>query len=121
MGAKVTDGVAHLTGWVDNPNQEKTAIHLANSVEGVKDVFSELKMRRSGPSDDVTIHNDVMQMLNQADDLDSMYIDLSVEEAEVTLLGEVPNTTQYSRAEELAGSVPGVRKIHNRLTITGVS
>ncbi len=42
---KTTDGVVHLTGHVHSKDQEDKAVEAAKSVEGVKEVKSDLKIK----------------------------------------------------------------------------
>ncbi len=70
---------------------------------------------------DERLHEDVGQALADDADLDASRIELSVQSAEVTLAGQVERRADKRRAEDLAGSVRGVRDVHNRLRVDPTS
>lgn len=63
------------------------------------------------------LERDVDLALSSRRDLDATDIQISVKEHDVTLLGTVIDRRSKQLAQELAGSVPGVEVVHNRLTI----
>lgn len=51
VGAKVVDGVVYLKGTVEDPADEQAALKAAAKARGVKDVVSEIKIRRRDLAD----------------------------------------------------------------------
>lgn len=73
-------------------------------------------MLRLRPTD-AEIHRTVRLALDVRSGLDSRDIDVQVDDAEVTLRGEVPDAAQKHRAAELAGACHGVMEVKNRLHV----
>lgn len=67
-------------------------------------------------SDD-SIREDILNLLAENPDLDATNIDIHVEGGDVTLSGAVDNRDAKWMAEDLAGSISGVREIHNRIKV----
>lgn len=76
-----------------------------------------------GPKGWVRSNDDIQEDLCQAltDDpwIDARDIEVEVEDGEVTLRGTVPNRDQKRMVDTLAHRIPGVRDVHNRLTLGG--
>lgn len=51
VGAKVVDGVVYLKGTVEDPAEEQAALKAASKARGVKDVISEVKIKRKDLAD----------------------------------------------------------------------
>ena len=63
------------------------------------------------------IDDEVRRRLTENGHLDASQVDVSVQHGEVALSGTVDSRYAKRTAEDIAESVPGVRDIHNRLTI----
>lgn len=59
----------------------------------------------------------VCERLTDAPGVDASEIEVHVEGDEVTLTGRVPSRAHKRAAEDCAEAVPGVRDVHNRLTL----
>lgn len=68
------------------------------------------------PSDE-RIREVVNELLTDHDGVDATEIEVSVQDAEVTLEGTVGSRRQKRLAEDIAGSCRGVHDVHNRLRI----
>jgi hypothetical protein len=66
---------------------------------------------------DDRIHDDVQARLSMSDEVDASEIQVSVEAGEVTLEGNVETRHMKHIARDIAESVPGVSKVHNRLHV----
>lgn len=117
IGVKVADGVVTLSGRVDSVSQEQLAMHLAGGVDGVKRVTTELHKERAGPTDDATFRNDVEQVLSDAAEVDATFIQVGAKNGVITLTGRVVNGDDLCLAEQLTASVPGVRRVVNKLRV----
>jgi hypothetical protein len=72
-----------------------------------------------GPArSDDWIDDEVRRRLTENGELDARGVEVSVQNGEVTLSGSVADRYAKRTAEDVAESVPGVRDVHNRLTIT---
>ena len=66
---------------------------------------------------DERIREDVCAYLSAHPGIGTTDIEVSVENAEVTLEGTVDDRFEKRMAEDLAEAVPGVRDVHNRLRV----
>ncbi len=67
-------------------------------------------------SDD-RIREDVCDQLTDDDVVDATGLTVTVQDGEVTLSGTVHDRTMKRRAEDCVDEVPGVRQVHNRITL----
>ena len=67
--------------------------------------------------DDATLTAKVKTALLQAPDVKGMQINVDSDRGAVALSGFVDSQTQIDRALQLARGVPGVREVHNKMTI----
>jgi osmotically-inducible protein OsmY len=66
---------------------------------------------------DESLAREISEVLTNDPELDATEIEVQVEGGAVTLSGTVTSSDAKLLAEELAESFPGVREVHNRLTI----
>jgi hypothetical protein len=66
---------------------------------------------------DERILEDVSECLMEDGHVDAANIEVTVEKGEVTLKGSVPTRYMKRLADDLAGSVPGVKDVHNQIRI----
>jgi hypothetical protein len=64
---------------------------------------------------DVRLLEEVCDRLSADHSVDASEVTVTVNQAEVTLEGSVPDRQSKHRAEDVAASVQGVREVHNRL------
>ena len=66
---------------------------------------------------DESLAREIHEILTKDPELDATEIEVEVEGGAVTLTGEVESSDAKLLAEELVESTPGVREVHNRLSI----
>ncbi|MCT4619508.1 MAG: BON domain-containing protein [Marinisporobacter sp.] len=115
VGAKVEDGVANLLGSTHTLKDAHTAMNIASSVRGIKDVVNNIHLPRKD-FDDATLNSYVTQALSTAP-LSYMDIAHSVNNGKLTLSGYVNNRHEMELAKEIAMDVEGVRKVINKLKL----
>ena len=123
MGRRLTvdtaQGVVTLRGKVDSDADKLAATAIALSIDGVKDVRSDLTVvppdqRAQVEATDEKISRLLKDQLRQDPQLQGERIDARVDVGVVTLTGEV-NSAASVRVSELANGVPGVRSVKNEL------
>jgi hypothetical protein len=75
------------------------------------------RQQRAKRRPDESLARDIAEVLTNDPELDATEIEVRVEGGAVTLLGTVNSSDAKLLAEELTESFPGVREVHNRLTI----
>jgi len=124
MGRRLTvdtaQGVVTLRGKVDSDADKLAAAAIALSIDGVKDVRSDLTVvppdqRAQVEATDEKISRLLKDQLRQDPQLQGERIDARVDVGVVTLTGEVNSSAAGVRASELASGVPGVRSVKNEL------
>jgi hypothetical protein len=71
----------------------------------------------AGPTD-TEIARSVEQKIAADVTLGASHIDVSAQDGEVTLMGDVASATDASRAEDIAQRVEGVLRVRNHLSVT---
>ena len=124
MGRRLTvgtaQGVVTLRGKVDSDADKLAAAAIALSIDGVKDVRSDLtvvppEQRAQIEATDEKISRLLEDQLKQDPQLQGERIDARVDVGVVTLSGEVNSSATGVRASKLASGVPGVRSVKNEL------
>ena len=117
---EVSDGEVILRGAVPNYAAYQAAEDDVWSMSGVKYVRNDMVIKyQSGakaPSD-TEIKANIESVLLWQPKIDSLDIDVSVENGSVTLRGSVDSYVKKVRAEELALALSGVLKIKNELAV----
>jgi osmotically-inducible protein OsmY len=107
-----------LEGMVDTPQMKEAATGAALSVSGVQSIENHLSVRGEIPSD-AKLQADVTNTIHTSALTAHSTIVAHVTKGDVTLEGAVPDARAWREATRLAETVPGVRTIRNRLTVTG--
>jgi hyperosmotically inducible periplasmic protein len=116
VGAR--DGLVTLRGTVATLKQRRAAIESARSVEGVSEVFSELKVRLfGGDVRDDELRGRALQSLIGDARVPADAIDVEVAASWVTLTGEVKHQNQSDAAYEDVAKLTGVGGITNRISV----
>lgn len=113
----VDDGIATLTGVVDNLQAKIAAENEAENTLGVWRVKNFLRVRPAGQRSDEAIAEDVRERLLNNPYVDRYDINAHVYNGKVYLSGEVDSWFMRSQAEDLASAVGGVIDVHNGLTV----
>lgn len=112
VDVEVADGIAILSGTVDNLLAEKRAIRVAKAIRGVRSVIDKLDV--DIPSvDDQKLAKDVSNALLLDPATESYEIDVEADEGVVTLSGTVDSWQEKQLALHIAKGVRGVKDIVN--------
>lgn len=95
--------------------EDEFGMRRAMDEEDAEDHFG--KGPKNWQRTDERIRDDICDLLTHDRDLDASQIEVTVSEGLVTLRGDVEDRKQKHLAEDLADEIPGVRDIHNHLTI----
>ncbi|QGJ70259.1 BON domain-containing protein [Planctomycetales bacterium 10988] len=122
---QVNNGRVVLVGTVNSPLAKQRAVTIAESVRGVRKVDNRLQVMRPNQTNPVQeqqatdnqIREAVMVALKEETNIESDYIDVTVENRIVTLEGEVHSRMELLLAESIARRVPGVRSVRPELDI----
>jgi len=112
----VDDGVATLTGEVDDLIEKRRSARIARTVRGVEMVENEITVDPDGPTGQ-ELAADVEDELLVNPATDSFEIEASATGGAVTLEGTVESFREKSLAERVAGSVSGVTEIENDIDV----
>jgi osmotically-inducible protein OsmY len=110
IAVSVDGSVATLTGVVDSSVEELAAARVAESVEGIERVESQLELRRGRARSDGDIAADVKAKLAWDPRFDLGRIEVAVEQGRVTLVGDVEDARRRADAAN-AARVAGVRSV----------
>jgi len=117
VATTVDDGVATLTGTVDNLQAKRAAEEEAQDTLGVWRVKNYLQVRTPLSRTDTEIANDVRDALRRDPYVDRYDVSVSVYNGKACLTGEVDSWYIKDQAEEAAAGVRGVVKIQNNLDV----
>lgn len=129
IDVSVSDGVVRLTGAVSDDIARDLATEIAQGIESVKDVDSQLRLDESLAEDaaeqdgdsfaasftDATISARVKTQLLWNNNIEGLGIDVSTQERVVTLSGEVETDAQSALAEQITRNTDGVASVVNEL------
>jgi hyperosmotically inducible protein len=119
-------GVVTLTGKVDSDEAKQAAEADAKKIDGAQKVVDHLVVvpksaQKAVQRKDDQIEKDVENRLKQDPNLKKASIDVRADNGIVTLSGDAPSPQASLRASEMARRVPGVRAVHNDLTVQSAS
>jgi osmotically-inducible protein OsmY len=112
----VKEGIATLSGTVDNILARDRAVNIAGRIKGVRAVINRLDIRPIVRPDDA-IRADIETALALDPATDSMEIDVAVSEGAVTLSGEVESWAEKNLASTVVKGVKGVVDVANDIDI----
>jgi osmotically-inducible protein OsmY len=117
VNATVRDGVATLTGTVDNMQAKLAAEQEALDTLGVWRVKNYLNVRPAVERTDSEIASDIRDALRRDDYVDRYDITVDVYDSKAYLSGEVDSWYMRQQAEEAAAGVRGLVDIQNNLKV----
>lgn len=122
IGVIVHDGIVTLMGTVDNYNKKMAAESAAKDVAGVKAVVEkiEVKYAHSVKKTDEEIAAEVLKSLQNHFNIPAERIKVEVEDAWVTLSGDVTWNYQKEAAKQAIEHIPGVKGVSNNIKIRAV-
>lgn len=112
----VADGIATLSGKLNNILAEQIAVDLAERVRGVKSVVDEIAIvaeRR----DDAVLTKDVLAAVKADPGTRDLKLTVKVADGTVTLTGKVPSYGLKTLAEEVTMGAKGVVEVENNLQV----
>ncbi len=113
----VENGVVTLSGTVATIWQRSVACETAGNTRGVLDMRSHLSVEPDEKIPDRDIARQLRGMIGKSAFIDPCMINVHVRNGVVTLSGTVHSHHAVRAAEEMAGSIAGVRDINNYLVI----
>lgn len=132
----VEDGVARLSGAVENPAERDLASELASSIEGVREVDNQLRIdpdlvptvledqarivtdkTLAQRFDDATLAATVKSKLLWNSNTEGLDVQVRAENGVVSLSGNAGTPAAKELAGELVTNTEGVREVHNHLSI----
>lgn len=116
----VYNGIVQLNGFVTSDNVRESAVKAAKDVSGVASVHDNLKIRPDNqPAAEVQRDSDLTKKVenalvtNPATKSHEIYV--ATADSVVQLSGFVDSADIRNTAAEVAGAVPGVRRVQNEL------
>lgn len=115
IGVEVSGGRVKLVGQVATAGEAALAIRTASKARGVREVQSGLAMTSEALMDDPSLVNLVETALADLLGPPARRIMVSARKGAVTLAGRVADGQTAEKAARVVMSIPGVRKVENRL------
>lgn len=115
-------GKVQLNGFINSADAKSKATTVARNVTGVTDVDNNLSLAEGKRSageyvDDKVIASKVKAGLAGDSEVAAHEVNVEVREGVVQLAGFVDNTTEKSRAGDIARRVAGVKDVENKLAV----
>jgi len=117
IDVEVINGIAELTGTVNNLKSKERATRIAELVKGVRSVSNRIEVNPPKNLSDAEIKDRVFQALLQDPATDSYEIGVAVNDNVVTLTGRVDSYQEKMLSENVAKSVSGVVGMKNQIDI----
>ena len=110
-------GDVTLRGSVGSWHQRQTAVQVAKSVRGVREVEDQLTVDVRDHWDDDVIRGVALQALMSSDDVPADRVDVKVDAGWLTLKGEVKHQFDSDAAFAAVSGVPGIGGITNEIKV----
>lgn len=119
IAVSAEEGTITLRGTVPTFGQRRAAVQDARKVDGVDEVFDELKIRLLGGDhrDDDEIRSVALQTLIWDADVDAEFLDVHLKDGWLTLTGDVNFQFQSDAAYEDVASLRGVVGVTNEIRV----
>lgn len=114
VGVKVTDGVLRLYGSTERFVQREAAEEAVRNLVGVRDLMNEIKISRPSLAADA---RGVQSALRRRFGLACRNVWIIEHDGVVTVTGVVATLELLTEIERVVLSVPGVRRVDNRLLV----
>ena len=115
---EVRDGVATLSGTVDNVLARQVAGDAARDVVGVETVRNRLEVEPREPVPDDELVERVTDALQRSPYVGDTALDVTAVDGEIYLEGEAESWFERFEAGEVAASIAGVTEVHNNLDVS---
>ena len=116
LAATAAEGVVTLTGFIDSYAGKLAAERAVKRIRGVRAVANDIVVRLRQPHTDEVIARDCANALANPLSI-SDAVQAVVHSGQVTVTGEVRWPFERELAEDLVRHVPGVRAVHNYITV----
>lgn len=116
IDATVRDGIATLSGSVDNVLAQDRAVDIARSTKGVRSVIDQISVKPVARTD-LQIHNDIVTTLASDPTVESFEVSPEVDDGVVTLSGEVDSWAEKQLAVVRTKGVRGVRDVVDAIEV----
>lgn len=113
--AHVTDGVLRLEGVVDGFRGREAAEEAVRNLTGVRDVVNDIRLTPTQSPPDLEAEVDAAIRRRFA--FACRFLAVSVDQGTVVLRGVVPTFAIVDEVERAVQSIPGVKRIENRLLV----
>lgn len=117
IDVEVLNGIAELTGTVNNLKAKERATRIAELVKGVRAVSNRIEVDPPVVISDAGIRDNIVQALLEDPATDSYEIGVDVNNKIVTLTGTVDSYQEKMLSEDVAKSVTGVVALNNEIEI----
>ncbi|HZD59493.1 MAG TPA: BON domain-containing protein [Anaerolineae bacterium] len=114
---RVAGGVVYLRGHASNVAEIADAAEMVAEAPGVRDVVSEVQISTDVTITDEDLVSGVMQALHAEPSIHEEFIEVAVQDGEVTLGGTVSKLDQKILAGNIAKRLPGVASVKNYLGV----
>lgn len=113
----VTGGTVTLEGPVESYWEKKKIENIAAAVYGIREIVNNLIVTPTETVEDKAVANALNTFLEASDEIEPGTVEVWVEDGIVRLAGTVPGPAAYQAAIDAAERTPGVREIHDNLTV----
>lgn len=117
IDVNVIDGIAEITGKVENLKAKERATKIAQIVKGVRSVSNRIKVKPSEYLSDRGIEEKAELAVLMDPATDSYELDIEVKDGVVTLTGTVDSYQEKQLCADVVKSVSGVKELKNRIEI----
>lgn len=116
IDVKTSDGIATLTGSVNNLLAKDKAEQVAMAVKGVQGVINRIEVDPPFRSDEA-VESDIADALLDNPATDSYELEVAADNAVVTLTGQVQSWQEKQLAAYVAKGVRGVQEVRNNINV----
>jgi osmotically-inducible protein OsmY len=117
ISVEVENGIANLSGEVENLEAKRAAEETAKNIVGIWQVKNQIDVTTSEQVPDSVISKSLEDAYQWDPYLNENLIDITVYDDTVYLDGAVDNYYEKRLAEDIAGTLAGVENVRNRLTV----
>jgi osmotically-inducible protein OsmY len=111
----VQNGWVTLTGSVEWHHQRESASRALQGLAGVRGVANTIRIvSKASPAD---LRRRIEDALRRQAALDALGIDIELSDGSVTLRGKVHSLSERRVAEQAVWAAPGVREVHDNLSV----
>ncbi|PKM85923.1 MAG: hypothetical protein CVU87_13860 [Firmicutes bacterium HGW-Firmicutes-12] len=119
LGITTNQGEVFLKGRIATLAEAELAETLASTVMGVKKVINQIQIGRNDDDliDDVSLCNELVEVISNSEEFFAPDVDTSCRDRVIYLSGRVRTPLEKEGIEYLAKTVPGVRRVENRMMV----